>query len=104
MHNHEKTTESNNLNYSYSELDSEWVGAALNKDNSVSPMSVNTTSNRIGAYGGLISRGSQRIFNQRSSSICSDQPNMLPSEPKHIINTEKNPSRHTQKIKIDNDV
>lgn len=39
-------TESNNLNYSVSEMDSEWCNN-LQKDCSVSPLSVNTTSSKI---------------------------------------------------------
>jgi hypothetical protein len=42
---HERTTEqSNNLNYSYSEIDSEWCN---NIQRDCSPMSVNTTSSKI---------------------------------------------------------
>ena len=40
----ERTNESNNLNYSYSEIDSEWCNN-LHKD--CSPLSVNTTSSKI---------------------------------------------------------
>ena len=58
LNNHgEKTTESNNLNYSYSECESEWAAAALPRDNNaVSPMSVNTTSSKIKLPGNKLSR------------------------------------------------
>lgn len=62
---HEKTTD--NLNYSYSELDSEWVNGNSNKDQTVSPLSTHTTSNKI-QYGGLITKNN-RIINQRGSRV-----------------------------------
>lgn len=88
LNNHgEKTTESNNLNYSYSECESEWAAAALPKDNNaVSPLSVNTTSSKIKLPGNKLSRmNHNKILFLRSNSIHSEAN----QTPKNEIDTSQ---------------
>ncbi|CDW85474.1 UNKNOWN [Stylonychia lemnae] len=106
----ERTTESNNLNYSCSEMDSEWCNN-FQKDNAISPMSINTTSSKIRNLNGT--KSGQRIpvsvhnnhINNIQNNIMFQRSGSVQSEQIQGVNGACfNNQKSTQKIKIEDNI